>query len=198
MRRPALASDFVTSGEKDDGRSLQLRISIDLSRYLASIFPWHHYVQQDQVRPEIVGTLMSFDSVVLFEYDVAAFFFEKDFEQVCTVPVVINNQDASLFFHRRPPIECFVHRSPCGGVPSPNNPRKDGSDSQSDRIGPRTHTILSDRTLIRAPDCVSQLGCDSYAGCEHNPNRRPPAGERNCGTPEALGYRRAAISLADR
>src|SRR5215510_2730621 len=61
-------------GEKDDGRSLQLRISIDLSRYLASIFPWHHYVQQDQVRPEIVGTLMSFDSVVLFEYDVATFF----------------------------------------------------------------------------------------------------------------------------
>jgi hypothetical protein len=25
---------------------------------------------------------------------------------VCTVPVVINNQDASLFFHRGPPIEC--------------------------------------------------------------------------------------------
>jgi CheY-like chemotaxis protein len=27
------------------------------------------------------------------------------------------------------PINGFVHRSPCGGVPSPNNPRKDGSDS---------------------------------------------------------------------
>ena len=61
-------------GEKDDGRSLQLRISIDLPRYIAPIFPWHHYVQQDQVRPEIVGTLKRFDSVVLFEYDVAAFF----------------------------------------------------------------------------------------------------------------------------
>jgi hypothetical protein len=48
---------------------------------------------------------MSFGSVVLFEYDVAAGFFEKDFEQVCTVPVVINNQDTSLLFHRGPPIE---------------------------------------------------------------------------------------------
>ena len=92
-------------GEKDDGRSLQLRITIDLSRYLASIFPWHHYVQQDQIRPEILGTLMSFDSVVLFVYDVAACFFEKNFEQVSTVPVVINNKDASLFFHCRPLIE---------------------------------------------------------------------------------------------
>src|SRR5262245_33806527 len=63
---------------------------------------------------------MSLGSVVLFEYKVAAGFFEQDFEQVSTVPVVINNQDASLFFHRRPPIEGFVHRSPCGGVPSPN------------------------------------------------------------------------------
>ncbi len=29
-----------------------------------------------------------------------------------------------------------MHRSPCGGVPSPNNPRKESSDSQSDRVGP--------------------------------------------------------------
>jgi hypothetical protein len=62
-----------------------------LSRYLASIFPWHHYVQQDQVRPEVLGTPMSFGSVVLFEYNVAAVFFQEDFEQVSTVPVVINN-----------------------------------------------------------------------------------------------------------
>jgi hypothetical protein len=61
----------------------------------------------------------------------------------------------------------------------------------------RTHTILSDRPLIRAPDCVPQLGCDSYAGYEHNPTPTP-VGERNCGTPEALGDRRTAISLADR
>jgi hypothetical protein len=108
-------SSVAQRGEKDDGRSLQLRISIDFACSFDSVYLWHHYtVQQDQVRPEIVGTLMSFGSVVLFEYDVAASFFEKDFERVCTVLVVINNQDASLF-HRRPPIECFVHRSPCGG-----------------------------------------------------------------------------------
>ena len=63
---------------------------------------------------------MSLGSVVLFEYKVAAGFFEQDFEQVRDRPVVISNQDASLFFHRRPPIEGFVHQSPCGGVPSPN------------------------------------------------------------------------------
>src|SRR5262245_26293513 len=113
-------SSVAQRGEKDDGRSLQLRISTDFACQFDSVSLWHHYVQQDQVRPEIVGTLMSLGSVVLFEYKVAAGFFEQDFEQVSTVPVVINNQDASLFFHLRPPIEGFVHRSPCGGVPSPN------------------------------------------------------------------------------
>src|SRR5215831_2294744 len=74
---------------------------------------------------------MSLGRVVLFEYKVAAGFFEQDFEQVSTVPVVINNQDASLFFHCRPPIEGFVHRSPCGGLPSPNRISASGLKRQS-------------------------------------------------------------------
>ena len=37
--------------------------------------------------------------------------------------------------------------SPCGGVPSPNNPRKENSDSQSDRVGPIAHPY--DFNLIR-------------------------------------------------
>src|SRR4030095_11240933 len=92
-------------GEKDDGRSLQLRISIDFTCYIDSVCLWHHYVQQDQVLPEILGTPMSLGSVVLFQYKVAAGFFEDAFDKVSTVPVVINNQDASLFFHRGPPTE---------------------------------------------------------------------------------------------
>jgi hypothetical protein len=153
-------SSVAQRGEKDDGRSLQLRISIDLSRYIASIFPWHHYVQQDQVRPEIVGTLMSFGSVVLFEYDVAAGFFEDAFDKVSTVPVVINNQDASPFFHRRPPTEGFVHRSPCGGVPSPNNPRKDGSDSIKPTAPSRSKFIVFATTPCRGLSLFS-LGVQS-------------------------------------
>src|SRR5262249_55752938 len=38
------------------------------------------------------------------------------------------------------------------------------------------HEVLSDRTLSAAPDCMSQLGCDSYAGCEHPPAADPRRG----------------------
>ncbi len=122
-------------GEKDDGRSLQLRIAIDLSRYLASIFPWHHYVQQDQVGPEIVGTLMSFNSVVLFEYDVASFFFQKDFEQVSTVPVVINNQDAFALLSLPTPNK-ISYTGPRAVVSHRQIILKKMVPPQSDRIGP--------------------------------------------------------------
>src|SRR5206468_1092586 len=44
-------------GEKDYRRSLQIRIGLDLCRYLAAIGLWHHYVQQDHVRPKIPGAL---------------------------------------------------------------------------------------------------------------------------------------------
>src|SRR5207244_11906457 len=40
--------------------------------------------------------------VVLFEYEIVAGLFEKYFDQVGAFPVVINNQDTSLFFGRRP------------------------------------------------------------------------------------------------
>src|SRR6266404_3863257 len=40
--------------------------------------------------------------VVLFEYEIGAGLFEKYFDQVGAFPVVINNQDTSLFFGRRP------------------------------------------------------------------------------------------------
>src|SRR6266478_2069435 len=40
--------------------------------------------------------------VVLFEYEIGAGLFEKYFNQVGAFPVVINNQDPSLFFDRRP------------------------------------------------------------------------------------------------
>ena len=89
-------------GEKDDRRSLQFRIGLDLFRYFASVSLWHHYVEQDQIRPENPGTLMSLGGVVLFEHKIAADLFEKDFDHMGAVPVVINNQDASLFSDRRP------------------------------------------------------------------------------------------------
>jgi hypothetical protein len=60
----------------------------------------------------------------------------------------------------------------------------------------RTHTILSDRTLIRAPDCVPDWPAIAMLVANSTPTPTL-AGERNCGTPEALGYRRTAISLAD-
>src|SRR5437588_12039003 len=45
---------------------------------------------------------MGLCSVVLFEHEIGAGLFEKYFDQVGAFPVVINNQDTSLFFDRRP------------------------------------------------------------------------------------------------
>src|SRR5206468_2975803 len=44
---------------------------------------------------------MSLSSIVLFEHEIAACLFEKYFDQAGNFPIVINNQDASLFFDRR-------------------------------------------------------------------------------------------------
>src|SRR6266567_3323063 len=44
---------------------------------------------------------MSLSSIVLFEHEIGAGLFEKYFDQAGAFPVVINNQDASLFFDRR-------------------------------------------------------------------------------------------------
>jgi len=40
---------------------------------------------------------MSLGGVVLFEYEIAASLFEKDFDHVGAFAVVINNQDTPLF-----------------------------------------------------------------------------------------------------
>ena len=41
---------------------------------------------------------MSLVSVVLFEHDIVAGLFEKNFDQVCAVRVVVNDENASFFF----------------------------------------------------------------------------------------------------
>src|SRR6266478_4888282 len=45
---------------------------------------------------------MSLNSMVLFEHEIAAGLFEKYFDQPGAFLIVINNQDAPLFFDRRP------------------------------------------------------------------------------------------------
>src|SRR5215472_16669472 len=100
--------------------------------------------------------MMGFGGVVLFEYTVSAHLLEKDFDQVGAVPLVINNQDAWLFFHRRPQ-KSFVRRHSCGGVPSLNNPKKKSLRSHGSwAVLDAPHEVLSDRTLSPAPDCMSQ------------------------------------------
>src|SRR5713101_6980909 len=44
---------------------------------------------------------MSLSSMVFFEHEKGASLFEKYFDQASAFPVVINNQNASLFFNRR-------------------------------------------------------------------------------------------------
>src|SRR6266478_9376618 len=64
---------------------------------------------------------MGFGGVVLFEYTVSADLLEKDFDQVGAVPLVINNQDASLFFHRPKKFRAPAFLRRCSIV---NNPKK--------------------------------------------------------------------------
>jgi hypothetical protein len=81
--------------EEYDRRVVQFRIGSDLRRDFASISFRHYYIKQDQVRPKIPGAQMSPGAVVFLEDQIAARLFEKNFDQVGTVPVVINNQDTS-------------------------------------------------------------------------------------------------------
>src|SRR6266403_1984355 len=108
--------------EKDNRRSLQFWVGLDLCRYFASVSLWHHHVEQDQIGPEIPCTLIGLGSVVFFQHKIAAYLFEKDFDQVSAIPVVINNQDAPFFFHRRPPtlkfrVQASLRRCPIGKYP---------------------------------------------------------------------------------
>ena len=54
--------------EEDDRRVMQFRVGLDSCCYVTSICPWHHDIEQNQVRPKIPGALMSPASVVLSEY----------------------------------------------------------------------------------------------------------------------------------
>lgn len=77
--------------EENDRRVLQFRIGPDLCRDFASVSAGHDYIKEDQIRPKIPGALMSPGRVVLFEDQIAACLFEKNFDQMSSVLVVINN-----------------------------------------------------------------------------------------------------------
>jgi hypothetical protein len=78
-------------GQENDRRVFQFRIAPDLRSDFASVSVGHDYINEDQIRPKIPGGLMSPARLVLFEDKVAACLFEKNFDQMSGVPVVINN-----------------------------------------------------------------------------------------------------------
>src|SRR5215471_2552371 len=79
--------------EENDRRALQFRVSLDLRRNFASILVGHDHIKEDQVWPKIPRGLKSPGRVVLFKDLIAARLFEKNFDQVSGVFIVINNQD---------------------------------------------------------------------------------------------------------
>jgi hypothetical protein len=79
--------------EKNDWRVLQLRIRPDLCRNFATVPVGHNYIKEDQVRPKIPGGLVGPGRVVFFEDHIATCLFEKNFDQMSRVLVVINNQN---------------------------------------------------------------------------------------------------------
>ena len=79
--------------EKNDWRVLQLRIRPDLCRNFASVSVGHDYVKEDQIRPKIPGSLVGPGRIVFFEDQIAPCLFEKNFDQMSRVLIVINNQN---------------------------------------------------------------------------------------------------------
>jgi hypothetical protein len=79
------------SSKENDRRVLQFRIASDLCRELASVSVGHYDIKEDQIRPKIPRGLMSPGGVVLFEDQITACLFEKNFDQMGRVLVVINN-----------------------------------------------------------------------------------------------------------
>ena len=79
--------------EKNDWRVLQLRISLDLCRNFASVSVGHDYIKEDQIRPKIPGSLVGSGRIVFFEHQIAACLFEKNFDQMSRVLVVVDNQN---------------------------------------------------------------------------------------------------------
>src|SRR6266550_1153311 len=81
--------------EEDDGCVVQFRVSADLCRNFASVPVGHDYIKEDQIRPKIPRGLVGPGGIVFFEHHIAACLFEKNFDQMSRVFVVINNQNPS-------------------------------------------------------------------------------------------------------
>jgi hypothetical protein len=79
--------------EKNDWRVLQLSIRPDLCRNFASVSVGHDYIEEDQIRPKIPGSLVGPGRIVFFEDQIAPRLFEKNFDRMSRVLVVINNQN---------------------------------------------------------------------------------------------------------
>src|SRR5437763_12199792 len=79
--------------EENDGRVLQFGVGPNLCCDVPSVCLWHHYIEEDQIRQKIPGGLMSPRRVVLFEDQIAPCLFEKNFDKMRSVLVVINNQN---------------------------------------------------------------------------------------------------------
>jgi hypothetical protein len=80
--------------EKDDRRSAQVGVGLDLCRYFAAIRLRHQDLEEYYIRFEIAGALMSLGSVVLFHHQIWAGSFEKNFYKPRGIRIIIDNQDA--------------------------------------------------------------------------------------------------------
>src|ERR1700757_3619164 len=81
--------------EKYDRSPLQFRVGLDLRCYIAAVHLWHHYVEQNQIWLEALRSLVGFGGNVLFKHKITARFFEKNFNQVSAIRVVIDDQNSS-------------------------------------------------------------------------------------------------------
>src|SRR5437868_9794231 len=86
------------SRQKDNRYSMQCGIGLNASRDFAAIRFRHCDIEEDKVRFNVLGCLMSFARIVLFTDEIAASRFQTALGRIGKVAVVIDYQDARLFF----------------------------------------------------------------------------------------------------
>lgn len=103
--------------QKDNRYSVQSRIGLNPGGDFAPIRFRHRDIEQDQVRLNASGRLVSFARVVLFRDDVAARLLQRDLGRVGEIAAVIDDQDAGFLFDRCGDLRekvwfaCSVHSS---------------------------------------------------------------------------------------
>ena len=88
------------SRQKDNRYSVQHRIGLNPGRDFATIHFRHRDIEENKIRPEVSGCLVSFGRVVFFADKVSARSLQRELNRVGKIAIVIHDQDAGHLLNR--------------------------------------------------------------------------------------------------